>query len=63
MIRKNVDVIAIVVLLCGIALYSRAREARIVEVIPNKRIAVANGGLCRAVGALQGLRRIQFRTP
>jgi hypothetical protein len=63
MIRKNVDVIAIVVLLCGIALYSSARQARILEVVPNKRIALANGSLCRAVGAIQGLRRIKFRAP
>jgi hypothetical protein len=60
MIRKNVDVIAIGVLLCGIGIYSRAREARIVEVIPNQRIALAQGGLCRAFSALQGLRRTQL---
>lgn len=59
MIRKNVDVIAIAVLLCGIALYSRAREARIVEVIPKQRIAFTQGSLCRAFGAIQH-QRIQF---
>jgi hypothetical protein len=63
MIRKNVDIIAIAVLLCGMALYSRAREARIVEVIPNKRIAFSDGSLCRAFDAIHGLRRIQFRAP
>jgi hypothetical protein len=60
MIRKNVDVIAIAVLLCGIALYSRAREARIVEVIPKQRIALSQGGLCRALGAMQHSQRIEF---
>jgi hypothetical protein len=60
MIRKNVDVIAIAVLLCGIALYSRAREARIVEVIPIQRIALSKGSLCRALGAMQHSQRIQF---
>ena len=63
MIRKNVDVIAIAVLLCGIALYSRAREARILEVVPNKRIAFADGKLCHAFDALHNLRRIQFTAP
>ena len=59
MIRKNVDIIAICVLLFGIAVYSRAREARILEVIPNKRIAVSQGSACRLFTALQHLRRIQ----
>jgi hypothetical protein len=63
MIRKNVDVIAIAVLLCGIALYSRAREARILEVIPNKRIAFTDGKRCPAFEAIQSLRRIQFTAP
>ena len=63
MIRKNVDIIAIAVLLCGVALYSHAREARILEVIPNKRIALADGKLCRAFSAIHGLRRIQFTAP
>ena len=63
MIRRNVDVIAIAVLLVGIAAYSRAREARIVEVIPNKRVALANGSVCRAFAAIDGLRRIQFLSP
>jgi hypothetical protein len=60
MIRKNVDVIAVTVLLCGIGLYSRAREARIVEVIPNKRIALAQGTLCRTFGAIQRIQRVQY---
>jgi hypothetical protein len=60
MIRKNVDVIAIAVLLCGIALYSRARETRIVEVIPKQRIALSRGSFCRAFGAMQHLQRIEF---
>jgi hypothetical protein len=60
MIRKNVDVIAVTVLLCGIGLYSRAREARIVEVIPNKRIALSEGSLCRTLGAFQHFQRIQY---
>jgi len=60
MIRKNVDVIAIAVLLCGIGLYSLAREARVLEVIPNRRIALSQGSLCRAFGAIQNLRRIQY---
>jgi hypothetical protein len=59
MIRKNVDVIAVTVLLCGIALYTRAREARIVEVIPKQRIALTEGSLCRAFGAIHH-QRIQF---
>ena len=63
MIRKNIDVIAIAVLLCGIALYSRAREARLVQVIPNQRIAVSETGLCRAFSTMQGIRRIQFTKP
>ena len=63
MIRKNVDVIAIAVLLCGIALYSRAREARIVEVIPKQRIALSQGSLCRAFSAIHDFRRIEFRKP
>jgi hypothetical protein len=60
MIRKNIDVVAIAVLLCGIALYSRARESRVVEVIPNKRIALSEGSVCRAFGAMHSFRRIQF---
>jgi hypothetical protein len=60
MIRKNVDVIAVIVLLCGIGLYSRAREARILEIIPNKRIALSEGSLCRTFEAFQHLQRIQF---
>ncbi len=60
MIRKNVDVIAITVLLFGIALYSHARQARVLEIIPNQRIAVSQGAACRAFGALHNLRRIQF---
>jgi hypothetical protein len=60
MIRRNVDVIAVTVLLCGIGLYTRARDARILEVIPNKRIALSEGSLCRTFGAFQHLQRIQF---
>jgi hypothetical protein len=60
MIRKNVDIIAIAVLLCGIALYSRAREARIVEVVQNKRIVFSDGSLCRAFSAIHGFRRTQL---
>jgi len=60
MIRKNVDVVAITVLLCGIGLYSRARDARIVDVIPKQRIALSQGSLCRAFAAMQHMRRIEF---
>ena len=63
MIRKNVDIIAVAVLLCGLALYSRAREARIVQVIPKQRIALSHGSVCRALQALHGLQRIQFTRP
>ncbi len=61
MIRKNVDVIAIAVLLCGIALYSRAREVKLVQVIPNRRIALAPGSICSAFSALHNIRRIEFK--
>ncbi|MBV9303441.1 MAG: hypothetical protein JOY62_15865 [Acidobacteriaceae bacterium] len=61
MIRKNVDIIAVFVLLFGIALYSRARESRILEVIPAKRIALSKGGLCRAYSAFHQLRYIEYK--
>ena len=38
MIRKHVDLIAIGVLLGGIALYSSARDAMVVTVVSHKRI-------------------------
>jgi hypothetical protein len=38
---KHIDVIAIGALLCGIALYSQARDSSILQVIPQKRIALA----------------------
>jgi hypothetical protein len=38
---KHIDVIAIGALLCGIALYSGARDSSILQVIPQKRIALA----------------------
>ena len=60
MIRKNVDIIAVAVLLTGMAIYSRAREARIVEVIPKQRIALAQGSVCRALSAIHGFRRTQL---
>ena len=60
MIRKNVDVIAIAILLFGIVLYSRARETRFVEVVSNKRVAVSQGSLCRAASAIHNLRRIEL---
>ncbi len=63
MIRKNVDVIAILLLLFGIALYSRARQARVLEIVPKQRIAISQGAACRAFGALHNLRRIQFIKP
>jgi hypothetical protein len=37
---KHIDLLAIAVLLCGIALYSQARDSAILQVIPNKRIAL-----------------------
>ena len=61
MIRKNVDVIAIAVLLCGLALYSRAREAALIQVIPNRRIALKQRTMCSAFSALHELRRIEFK--
>lgn len=39
---KHIDVIAIGALLCGIALYSQARDSSILQVIPQKRIALAH---------------------
>ena len=62
MIRKNIDIIAVFVLLCGIGLYSRAREARILEVIPNKRIALSRG-MCPVSSVLHQLSRIQLKKP
>ena len=41
MISKYVDVIAIGVLLGGAALYSGARHLSLIEVVPNKRIALS----------------------
>jgi hypothetical protein len=38
---KHIDLIAIGALLCGIALYSQARDSSILQVIPQKRIALA----------------------
>jgi hypothetical protein len=61
MIRRNIDLIAVLVLLCGFGLYSRAREARIVEVVANKRIALARGGACHIFSALQQLRSIEVK--
>jgi hypothetical protein len=38
---KHIDLIAIGALLCGIALYSQARDSSILQVIPQKRVALA----------------------
>ena len=38
---RHIDLIAIGVLLCGIALYSQARDSALVQVIPNKRIEIS----------------------
>jgi hypothetical protein len=40
-IGKHVDVIAIGLLLGGAALYSEARNLSLIEVVPNKRIALS----------------------
>jgi hypothetical protein len=42
MIGKHVDLIAIGVLLCGIALYSAARDSMVVTVTPQKRIILSS---------------------
>ena len=41
MIRKNVDVIAITILLAVVALYSEARKLALLEVSPNHGIVLA----------------------
>jgi hypothetical protein len=38
---KHIDLIAIAALLCGIALYSQARDSSILQVIPQKRVELA----------------------
>jgi hypothetical protein len=38
---KHVDVIAIALLLAGVALYSEARNLSLIRVVPNQRIAFA----------------------
>lgn len=52
MIRHNPDLIAILVLLLGIALYSWAREMNVMRIIPRQRIAISNT-ICRTVAQLQ----------
>jgi hypothetical protein len=37
---KHIDLIAVGALLCGIALYSQARDSSILQVIPHQRIAL-----------------------
>ena len=41
MIGKNIDLIAITVLLAGVALYSEARRVSVIEVVPHQRIALS----------------------
>ncbi len=41
MIRRNIDVIAVAILLAVIAVYSEARKAMLLEVIPNRGIVLA----------------------
>lgn len=54
MIRKNVDVVAITFLLAVIAVYSQAREAMLLQVIPNHGIVLASDVLHRMMGNCQG---------
>ena len=41
MIRKNIDVIAVALLLAVLGVYSEAREAMLLEVVPNHGIVLA----------------------
>lgn len=52
MIRKNIDVVAVVILLAVIAVYSEAREAMLLEVIPNHGIVLATDVLHRVMGCV-----------
>ena len=47
MIRKNIDIVAIAVLLAVIAAYSEARQLMLLDVVPNHGIVVATGVLHR----------------
>jgi hypothetical protein len=42
-LSKHVDLIAIGLLLCGIALYSGMRHAMILNVVPHQRITITHG--------------------
>lgn len=50
MIRRNIDIVAIAILLAVIAIYSQAREAMLLQVVPNHGIAVASDVLHRVLG-------------
>lgn len=52
MIRKNVDVVAIAVLLAVIALYSEARQLMLLDVVPNHGIVLAGGVLHQVFNCL-----------
>jgi hypothetical protein len=50
MIRRNIDIVAVVVLLAVIAVYSQAREAMLLQVIPNHGIVLASDIVHRVLG-------------
>lgn len=49
MIRKNVDVVAITVLLAVIAVYSEARRLALLDVVPNRGMVLASEIVHRAL--------------
>lgn len=50
MIRRNVDAVAIAVLLAVIAIFSQAREAMLLQVIPHRGIVVSHDLVQRVLG-------------
>ena len=50
MIRRNIDIVAIVILLAVIALYSQAREAMLLQVVPNHGIVLSSDIVQRVLG-------------
>ena len=59
MIRRNPDVIAIGLLLFGLAAYSLAREAGTLRVIPHQRIKISHA-FCQKLSQLPSFRTLEL---
>ncbi len=58
MIRKHPDIIAAALLLLGFGIYSCAREARILRIVPVGRVA-ASHAICRTFSHVASLRSVR----